>query len=47
MQGWINLGFFRFYWRAQDWAGLGYPHRMVAWTDRAGYPRSLVWGAGR
>ena len=25
-----------------DWAGLGYPHRLVYWTDRLGYPRSLI-----
>lgn len=31
----------RFYFHRRDWAGLGYPHRMVAWTW-FGVPRSLI-----
>ena len=29
----------RIYLRKQDWAGLGYKHRMIAWTWK-GVPRS-------
>ena len=26
-----------------DWAGLGFKHWMLAWTDERGIPRSLTW----
>jgi hypothetical protein len=37
----LNLLFFSIYWRKRDWAGLGFEHRLIAWTWR-GYPRSIV-----
>jgi len=38
----INFVIIRLYFRANDWAGLGIKHRMVAWSWR-GIPRSLVF----
>jgi len=32
----------RIYWTKRDYAGLGFPHRLIAWTDCRGFPRSLV-----
>ena len=37
----INLRLIRLYCRKQDWAGVGFPHRLVAWTWR-GIPRSII-----
>jgi len=38
----INLWFARLYFLKRDWAGLGYPHRLLAWRWN-GVPRSIVF----
>lgn len=39
----INLFRIRVYFSKHDWAGIGRRHRLIAWTDCHGIPRSLVW----
>lgn len=33
---------FTYYREPADYAGLGYDHRLIAWIDANGWPRSVV-----
>ena len=34
-----------FYPAEKDWAGLGFQHGMLSWTDPAGTPHRVIWKA--
>lgn len=42
---WFRFMGFGIYLPFHDWAGLGFRHWMIAWTDFRGFPRSFCWAA--